>query len=157
MSGKRLFILLLVMVAVSGVGAALSLAPPTHANAAECPSPTPMTAPSVGPWSRVIHGPTYEHIDVHFTLSDQYGDPESPLYLYKAADGIWRTTVDFDYQVTPCIDQYKQLVEFSLGVLNDGERPFTWDNHETIADYEAFLMGVHGWRIYLPLVGKDSG
>lgn len=118
-----------------------------------CPRATEWTAPEVGPWFRIVHGPTYEHLEVHFRLADQYGDPESPLYLYRAADGVWRTTVDLTYQDTPCLDQYVQLIDFSLGVLNEGVRPFTWDNQADVADYETFLMGVHGWEVFLPVVG----
>ena len=120
--------------------------------ASDCPRPSELTAPWVGPWFYVEHGPTYVHIDVHFTLHDQFGDRESPLYLYRAADRVWRSTVDFEQQETACLDEYKQLVDFSLTVLNEGERPFTYDNQDMMDDYEAFLLSHHDWLLYFPIV-----
>ncbi len=118
----------------------------------DCPRPTPMTAPAVYHYEYTYHAPTYRHIRVWFVLHDQFGDFESPLYLYRAADQVWRTTAVPEQQPTVCQEQYRQFIEFSLGVLNEGERPFTYDNQESIADYEAFLLSKVEWRFYLPVI-----
>lgn len=126
---------------------------PTFAE--DCPRPTTMTAPAVGPWFRFVHGPTYTHLEVHFTLHDQFGDQESPLYLYRAADKVWRTSAIPELQPTTCREQYQQLIDFTLRVLNEGERPFAYDNHESIVGYETFLLEQVERFVYLPVVKKD--
>ena len=117
-----------------------------------CPRPSDMTAPSVFHFEHQVNGATWQEIRVWFVLADGFGDFESPLYLYRGIDRVWRTNAQPGQMPTSCQEQYRQFVDFSLGVLNEGKRPFTYDNQTNIADYEAFLLSKIEWRFFLPII-----